>query len=76
MALKFTAQMIISSSRAMEDTFPFALERLGSQLLKECRPDWDTVVIKVEPETIMGDQTWKIRLQCLGGTRDCKVRGA
>lgn len=73
MTLKFTAQTA-ASVKVMEDAFPTVLKVLGTQLLEECRPDWETVVITIEAEPQFN--AWKVRLTCRGGTRDCEARGA
>lgn len=76
MALKFGAQTIVTFE-AMEDTFPFVLGDLARKLIRESRPDWDTLTITVEKDSgpFRRNDAWLVRLHCYGGGRDCKVRG-
>ena len=73
MALRFGVQTAISPE-VIEDYFPVALSDMARKLLREARPDWDTVRITVEPGTLHR-ALWVVRLQCDGGTRDCIIRG-
>lgn len=76
MALKFGAQTVVSFE-AMDDVLPLVLSELARNLLREARPDWDTLSITVDRDSgpFRRDKAWLVRLHCYGGRRNCQVRG-
>jgi hypothetical protein len=72
MVLKYSAQTQVTRE-SVEDAAPYIVRELMLQLLREAKPDWASVVIEVEPETLF--DSWLFRIRCTGGTRDCIAGG-